>query len=72
MPRFGSINRTKLIRYLKRVGFSGPFAGGNHQIMVRGDVRLSIPNPHNSDISVGLLNRLLNQAGISREEWEEL
>ena len=40
--------------------------------MVRGDVRLSIPNPHNSDISVGLLNRLLNQAGISREEWEEL
>jgi hypothetical protein len=40
--------------------------------MVRGTVRISVPNPHSGDISVNLLARLLRQAGIGREEWERL
>jgi hypothetical protein len=32
-------------------------------------VTVIIPNPHEGDISVGLLARLLRQAGVSREEW---
>jgi hypothetical protein len=39
--------------------------------MERGTQRLQIPNPHQGDISADLLVRLLRQAGISREEWEE-
>jgi hypothetical protein len=38
--------------------------------MVRGDLVLTIPNPHAGDISVGLLARILRQAGISRSQWE--
>ena len=38
--------------------------------MVRGDLVLTIPNPHQGDIGIGLLARILRQGGISREEWE--
>jgi hypothetical protein len=37
--------------------------------MRRGDVTLILPNPHQRDIGVAFLQRLLRQAGISREEW---
>jgi hypothetical protein len=37
--------------------------------MRRGHTTLIVPNPHEGDISVGFLRRLLNQAGISREKW---
>ncbi len=72
MPPFGPLKRSDLIRYLKRAGFEGPYAGGKHQYMVRGEVKLVLPNPHRSDISRDLLSRILKQAGISREEWEQL
>jgi hypothetical protein len=29
-------------------------------------------NPHQADISRGLLARILRQAGIERDEWEKL
>jgi len=35
MPPFGPIHRRKLIRELKKLGFSGPFAGGKHEFMIR-------------------------------------
>jgi hypothetical protein len=40
--------------------------------MNRGSLRLRIPNPHQGDIGVDLLARVLAQAGISRAEWERL
>ena len=38
--------------------------------MVRASLRLRLPNPHQKDISVELLGRILRQAGVSIEEWE--
>ena len=58
MPSLGPTSRRDLIRNLKDLGFDGPYSGGKHQYMVRGQTRLRIPN--------------LRQAGISREEWENL
>ena len=72
MPRVGPINRTDLIFCLRRLGFQGPRAGSKHSFMVRGTTAVRLPNPHRGDISVGLLTRLLRQAGISREEWEKV
>lgn len=72
MPPFGAIKRRELIGYLRKLGFSGPTSRGKHQHMKRGDITLTIPNPHKSDISKGLLTRILEQAGISREQWEQL
>ncbi len=45
MPPFGPIRRRELIAALRRLGFEGPFSGGKHQFMVRGDLVLTIPNP---------------------------
>ncbi len=72
MPKLGPIRQKDLIHYLRKAGFSGPFAGGNHLYMERGNKRVPIPNPHQGDISLGLLKRILEVAGITREEWEEL
>jgi predicted RNA binding protein YcfA (HicA-like mRNA interferase family) len=70
MPRFGPIKRKDLIRYLKQLNFEGPYSGGKHQFMMRGNITLHVPNPHQSDIGKELLARILRQAGITIEEWE--
>ena len=72
MPVVGPVKRADLIRYLRTLGFGGPYAGARHQIMVRGDVTLRIPNSHQGEIGTGLLPRVLKQAGIARSEWERL
>jgi len=72
MPAVGPVKRADLIRYLRVLGFGGPYAGARHQIMARGNVTLRIPNPHQGDIGTGLLLRVLKQAGIARAEWERL
>ena len=72
MPHFGPIKRRELIAALRRAGFSGPFAGGKHEFMQRGEASITIPNPHGSDIGPNLLSKVLRQAGISREEWQRL
>ena len=72
MPRFGPIKRRDLIRYLRLVGFEGPYSGGRHQFMLKSDTTIWIPNPHQGDIGRDLLARILRQAHISRDEWEAL
>jgi len=72
MPQFGPIKRKDLVRHLREVGFDGPHSGGQHQYMVKGMIKLRIPNPHEGDIAADLLARILRQAGISRTEWERL
>jgi len=37
--------------------------------MIKGDIVLTIPNPHRTEISVDLIVRIIRQAGISHEEW---
>lgn len=69
MPRLTPISWIEFVRRLRALGFDGPFAGGRHPQMRRGDLTLIIPNVHEGDIGVGLLIRLLRQAGVSREEW---
>ncbi|PXF59072.1 MAG: hypothetical protein C4B59_12035 [Candidatus Methanogaster sp.] len=72
MPLVGPIKRRDLIRYLKILGFKGPYSGGKHQFMVRDNVTLRLPNPHKGDIGRELLIRILKQAKINRTAWESL
>jgi predicted RNA binding protein YcfA (HicA-like mRNA interferase family) len=71
MPPFGPIKHADLVRALRALGFQGPFSGGRHEFMVRGDVTLGIPNPHVGDIGKDLLARILRQGRIDRAEWEK-
>lgn len=63
------VSWTDLVRRLKTFGFDGPFHGGKHPYMIHGELVLTIPNPHRTEIRVDLLIRILRQAGISREDW---
>ena len=40
--------------------------------MRRGAHKVYIPNPHNSIISGPFLRRLIDQAGVTPEEWGQL
>jgi hypothetical protein len=39
--------------------------------MIKGNITLRLPNPHQSDIGRELLSRILRQAGIEKDEWED-
>lgn len=69
MPKLSPVSRRKFIQRLHELGFVGPYAGGKHPQMKRGDLTLIIPNEHEGEIGPGFLQRLLKQGGISREEW---
>ena len=64
------VSRQELVRGLRSLGWSGPYAGGKHQHMTKGNIQLTVPNPHHrKDIGVNLLKLVLDEAGISRDEW---
>ncbi|MBF0552057.1 MAG: type II toxin-antitoxin system HicA family toxin [Deltaproteobacteria bacterium] len=72
MPSFGPIKRKDLLNYLRRLGFEGPYSGGKHPFMIKGDITIRIPNPHQGDVGRELLGRILRQAGITKDDWEIL
>ena len=71
MSRLSPVSFSELLRKLKSLDFEGPFSGGKHLFMIKGDLRLTIPNPHRQDIGVDLLKRILRQGEIQRDEWNQ-
>ena len=69
MPKLSPVSIDKLIKKLKKFGFEGPYSGGKHLYMIKGNLRLTVPNPHKKEIGIDLLIRILKQAGITKEEW---
>lgn len=69
MPRLAPISWRELVKRLRQLGFDGPFEGGKHPYMIKGNIVITLPNPHRRDVSVDLLRRLLRQARVSRKEW---
>ena len=64
--RLGPVKRRDLIAGLKRLGWRGPISS-RHDYRVLGARKLHIPNVR--EIDAGLLRVILNEAGISRDEW---
>jgi len=69
MTRLTPTTHAELVAGLRGHGFAGPYPGGKHLFMIKGNLRLTIPNPHHGDIGPDLLVRILKQAGIEREQW---
>ena len=72
MPSLRPISWKNLVKTLRHLGFDGPYSGGKHPFMIKGDLTLTIPNKHHGDIGRELLVRILKQADISREDWETI
>jgi len=71
MPKLTPISWAKFVKRMKNFGFDGPYQEGRHPYMIKGDLSITIPNPHGEDFSQDLLSRILRQAGISRRDWLE-
>ena len=71
MPK--PVSRRELVRRLRVLGWAGPFPGGRHESMRHPltSLKVPLPNPHSGDIDWSLTKRILQQAGISREQWEQ-
>jgi predicted RNA binding protein YcfA (HicA-like mRNA interferase family) len=69
MPK--NISLRKLIQKFRIFGFDGPYSGGRHLFMVKGALKVRVPNPHRGDISKHLVVEILRQAGISLKDWNE-
>jgi len=48
--RLTPVSRRDFIKRLRSMGFDGPYSGGRHEFMLRGDRRLILPNRHRSVI----------------------
>lgn len=69
MPKLGPLSLRAFVARMRKFGFAGPYQEGRHPYMLKGSITLTIPNPHQKEISQDLLVRLLRQAGISRVQW---
>ncbi len=69
MPKLVPVSWKECVRRLRKFGFEGPYWGGRHPYMLRGDTSLTIPNIHRKEVSIDLLSRMLKQADIGRDEW---
>jgi predicted RNA binding protein YcfA (HicA-like mRNA interferase family) len=72
VAKLSPVSWSNLVKKLKKFGFEGPFRGGKHPYMVKGDLVLTIPNPHRRGIGVDLLIRILRQANIDKDDWFEV
>ncbi len=72
MAALSPVSRREFIRKLRVLGYDGPYVGGKHEHMTKqGGATVTVPNPHGSDISVGLLSRILRSANISYDDWNK-
>lgn len=66
-----NVSWRRLVQKFRSLGFDGPYSGGRHLFMVKGELKIRIPNPHRGDISKHLMAEILRQAGISDGEWDK-
>ena len=71
MAELSPVSWADLVRRLRKLGFDGPYQGGKHPYMIKGNLVLTIPNPHRREIGVALLSRILRRAGVTKEKWLE-
>jgi len=70
MPKLPSISPEKLERVLEKCGFELERIKGSHHFYHNPETKKSASIPfHGKDIPKGLLNEILKEAGISREEF---
>jgi len=74
MSRLTPLKPQEVVRKLSRLGYEGPYPGGRHRRMVNLQTGKVIPIPFHKgrDVSVGLIREILNEVGITREQWLKL
>ncbi len=69
MDKLAPVSWREMVRRFKNLGFDGPYQGGKHPYLVKGDLVLTLSNPHRGEIGIDLLARILKRAEVTRDEW---
>jgi predicted RNA binding protein YcfA (HicA-like mRNA interferase family) len=73
MPRLPPLSPKKVIAILEKKGFVLKKVTGSHYIFARAETKRRVTVPfHSQDIARGTLLQILKDAGISREELQDL
>ncbi|MFA6256116.1 MAG: type II toxin-antitoxin system HicA family toxin [Candidatus Absconditabacterales bacterium] len=72
MPRLVPLKPEEVIEKLRKLGYIGPETGGKHLHMTKGSDIIPIPIHGGQEIGVGLISKIIKEAGISRDEWISL
>ena len=73
MTRLAPISGRKLCKILEKLGFEKIYGKGSHIRFRHLDGRRTVVPVHaNEEIGIGLLNEILKQIKLSREEFGEL
>jgi predicted RNA binding protein YcfA (HicA-like mRNA interferase family) len=74
MPRLPSLSPQKVIAILEKKGFTLKRVTGSHYIFAHPETkrRVTVPFHSSREVAKGTLLQILEDAGISREEIQEL
>ena len=72
MTKITPLSHKKIIKALEKIGFQPVRQTGSHLFMKNPDGRTTIIPIHSKEIKVEIINAILNEAKISRDEWIEL
>lgn len=71
MSRLPMISGDDFVRAVRKIGFQWDHTEGSHMILINpSGKRLSVPR--HQELGRGLLRKLIDQAGLTREEFQEL
>lgn len=68
LPR--DLKPSKVIKALERAGFVVDHITGSHYILLKNNLRTVVP--YHKTVKIGTLKSILNQAGLTVEEFTEL
>jgi len=75
MPKLPVLSGKDLIKALSKIGFKHVRTRGSHAILSKFDQekgKITIPVPLHRELAKGTLKSIMNQAGLSLEEFLEL
>ena len=67
-----SLDRRRVVRALRRLGFTDTREGGRHTILLDGDRRRSVVLPRHTRIRRGTLRAELRRANVTLDEFMEV
>ncbi len=68
LPR--DLKPNKIIKALEKTGFVIDHVSGGHYILIKGNLRTTVP--YHKTVKTGTLKSILNQAGLTIEEFTKL
>ena len=73
MPKLITISGKKFCKILEKLGFEKIYGKGSHVRFKHPDGRRTVVPVHgNEDLGKGLLRTIINQIGLSKEDYEKL